>query len=162
MKLSTIVAIGKNYEIGLVNKLLWHISEDLKNFKRLTNGHHIIMGRKTYESIGFPLPNRTSVVLSKNGFEADDVFTCKDLDEAIKLCQDRGEDEAFIIGGAQIYSDSYLKSDKLYLTRVDFVGEADTYFPEIDMNQWEILEEVCHEASDLAPAWVFQELRRVN
>ena len=162
MTLSMIVAIGNNYEIGLNNQLLWHISEDLKHFKRLTNGHHIIMGRNTFESIGRPLPNRTSIVLSRSGFTHEGVFTCKDLDEAVKLCEANKEEEAFIIGGANVYNDTYAQVSRLYLTRVDFEGEADTFFPSVDMQEWNIKEEVHHEAlPDGTPAWTYQLLERI-
>lgn len=163
MTLSMIVAVGNNYEIGLNNQLLWHISEDLKHFKALTNGHHIIMGRNTFESIGRPLPNRTSIVLSNSGFEYEGVFTCKGLESAVAVCKDNGEEEAFIIGGAKVYKDTYDKVDRLYLSRVDFDGEADTFFPKIDINDWNIEKEVKYEAKeDGTPAWTYQLLERAD
>lgn len=160
MKVSMIVAYGKNYQIGLNNALLWHISEDLKNFKRLTNGHHILMGRKTFESIGFPLPNRTSVVLSKSGFSFDGVHTYGEMKEALEFCKNNGEDEVFIIGGAQVYKLAFPFVDKLYLSEVDYDGEADAYLEKIDFENWEIEEEKTFEQTSkndkLVPAWSFR------
>lgn len=141
MQLCMIVAVGKNGQIGKDNKLLWHIPEDLKMFKELTSGHHIIMGRKTFESIGKPLPNRTSVVLSRNNFKQDGIFTCENIEDAIELCKKRGESKAFIIGGAKLYASTLEKIDILYLTNVDYDGDADTYFPKLNTLEWIVLQE---------------------
>lgn len=140
MILSTFVAIGKNREIGLDNKLLWRISSDLKRFKKLTSGHHMIMGRKTYESIGKPLPNRVSVVISRQkDLDLPGSIVVSSLEEAVEFCKLAGEDEAFIIGGASIYTLGISISDKLYLSVVDYDGAADTFFPEFEMNDYEYL-----------------------
>ncbi|MDR2635983.1 MAG: dihydrofolate reductase [Campylobacteraceae bacterium] len=158
MKLSIIVAVGKAWQIGLDNKLLWHIPEDLKLFKEITVGHHLIMGRKTYESIGRPLPNRTSIVLSKSGFSADGVFTCESLEQAIEFCKDRGEEEAFVVGGGKVYKEALLHADRLYLTTVDYNGKADTFFPPVSFKNWQIIDEKKYEESigkngEQIPSW---------
>ncbi len=163
MKVSMIVAYGKNYQIGLNNALLWHIPEDLKNFKKLTNGHHILMGRKTFDSIGFPLPNRTSVVLSKNGFSHEGVYTYTDIEEALEFCKNNKEDEVFIMGGAQVYKLALPYVDKLYLSEVDYDDDADAFLDKIDFTQWSLNEEVFHEEINnekTIPAWTFKVLTK--
>lgn len=167
MKLSMIVAIGKRGQIGKDNKLLWHIPEDLKNFKNLTLNHHIIMGRKTYESIGKPLPNRTSIVLSHNEFKQDGIFVCKNIDEAIKFCENNNEEEAFIIGGGELYKSTIDIIDRLYLTKVYYNEDADTFFPTLKTSDWLIIEEINHEEiikddGTKIPAWQFCILERLK
>lgn len=161
MKISMIVAYGKNWEIGLDNQMLWHISEDFKNFKKITSGHHILMGRKTFESIGKPLPNRTSIVLSKNGFEYEGVHTFCDVKEAFDFARENAEEELFIIGGANIYKTLFPYVDKMYLSEVDFEGEADAYLNEIDFTYWDLIEQKDYEAiieddKVKSPAWKFK------
>ena len=162
MKISMIVAYGKNWEIGLNNQMLWHISEDFKNFKTITSGHHILMGRKTFESIGKPLPNRTSLVLSNSGFEHEGVHTFNDVQEAFNFARSSGEEELFIIGGANIYETLFPYVDKMYLSEVDFEGEADAYLKEIDFSTWDLQEQKeYHKIKDengklLSPAWKFK------
>ena len=120
--ISIIAAIGKNKELGKDNQLLWHIPGDLPRFKQLTSGHPIIMGRKTFESIGKPLPNRTNIVVSKNSYS---------FVEALKQAQKApGSEEIFIIGGGSIYAQSIDLADRLYLTVIDASAEADTFFPD--------------------------------
>lgn len=145
---SIIVAIGKNNEIGKKNKLLWHISEDLKKFKEITSGKTVIMGRKTYESIGKPLPNRHNIVLSKNlkMFSNNCNKKLEIYDDFSKIVEKykNSAEEVFIIGGAQIYKKALeLKIiEKLYISHIEFSdNEADVYFPEIDYNVWEKVEE---------------------
>jgi dihydrofolate reductase len=138
MKLSLIVAVAQNNVIGHNNQLIWHLPNDLKQFKRLTTGHCIIMGRKTFDSIGKPLPNRTSIIISRNpDFQIDNCLTVSSLNEAIKKAKELGETEAFIIGGAEIYRLSLSLVDKIYLTEVHHTFEGDTFFPEIDKNSWQ-------------------------
>lgn len=139
MIVSIIVACGKNRELGLGNKLLWSLPEELKNFKNFTCGHYIIMGRKTFESIGRPLPKRTNVVITRNkDWDAEGVTVARSVEEAIKIAEEGGETEAFICGGGQIYKEVIENdlADKLYLTNVDWEGEADTFLPGIDMSKW--------------------------
>jgi len=161
MKISMIVAFGKNWEIGLNNQMLWHISEDFKNFKAITSGHHILMGRKTFESIGKPLPNRTSLVLSNSGFNHEGVYTFDNIQKAFDFARENGEEELFIIGGANIYKTLFDYVDKMYLTEVDFEGEADAFLDEIDFSSWELIEQKEYEAimedeKVKTPAWKFK------
>jgi len=161
MKISMIVAYGKNWEIGLDNQMLWHISEDFKNFKTITSGHHILMGRKTFESIGKPLPNRTSIVLSNSGFSHDGVHTFTDIQNSINFAREAGEEELFIIGGANIYESLFPYVDKMYLSEVDFDGKADAFLKEIDFSTWDLTEEKNYDAIVVdekvqSPAWKFK------
>lgn len=138
--LSIIVAISSNRVIGCENRLLWHISEDLKRFKSLTSGHTVIMGRKTYESIGRSLPNRRNIVISRNvdlAYEACEVVSS--LEEAMKATS--AEDEVFVIGGGEIYRLAMDKASRIYLTIVNKEYEGDTFFPEIDTSKWEKVSE---------------------
>jgi len=164
MKVSMIVAYGKNYQIGKDNSLLWHIPEDLKNFKKFTNGHHILMGRKTFDSIGFPLPNRTSVVLSKNNFSHEGVHTFEEIQDALEFCKKSGDEELFIMGGAQVYKLAFPYVDRLYLSEVDYDGEADAFLEEIDFSNWdleqeEMFEEINNDDKNI-PAWTFKILNK--
>ena len=162
MKISMIVAYGKNWEIGLDNQMLWHISEDFKNFKTITSGHHILMGRKTFESIGKPLPNRTSLVLTRGDFSAEGVHTFNNVQEAFDLARKSGEEELFIIGGANIYESLFPYVDKMYLSEVDFDGKADAFLKEIDFSTWDLTEEksydvILNEQGDVkSPSWKFK------
>ena len=135
--LSLIVAVAQNGVIGDRNALLWHISEDLKHFKALTSGHPVVMGRKTYESLGRPLPNRTNVVISRQELEIPGCRVVHSLDEALALFP--GDEEVFIIGGAQIYAEALTRADRFYLTRVFHDYEGDTRFPEWDEAQWRLV-----------------------
>ena len=161
MKISMIVAYGKNWEIGLNNEMLWHISEDFKNFKTITSGHHILMGRKTFESIGKPLPNRTSIVLSNTGFKHEGVHTFNDIQEAFNFARESAEEELFIIGGANIYETLFPYVDKMYLSEVDFEGVADAFLKPIDFSIWDLAEEKSYDAiiehgKTKSPAWKFK------
>ena len=156
-----IVAYGKNWEIGLNNEMLWHISEDFKNFKTITSGHHILMGRKTFESIGKPLPNRTSLVLSNSGFENEGVHTFSDVQEAFNFARESAEEELFIIGGANIYETLFPYVDKMYLSEVDFEGVADAFLKPIDFSTWDLLEEksydeILEHGKIKSPSWKFK------
>ncbi|WP_121627297.1 dihydrofolate reductase [Poseidonibacter antarcticus] len=162
MKISMIVAYGKNWEIGLNNQMLWHISEDFKNFKTITSGHHILMGRKTFESIGKPLPNRTSIVLSKKGFSQDGVHSFSDVQDAFNFARKNAEEELFIIGGANIYETLFPYVDKMYLSEVDFKGKADAFLKPIDFSTWDLCEQKDYEeilsedGKVKSPAWKFK------
>ena len=160
MIISMIVAYGKNWEIGLNNQMLWHISEDFKNFKTITSGHHILMGRKTFESIGKPLPNRTSLVLTRGDFKHEGVHSFNDVHEAFNFARENGEEELFIIGGANIYETLFDYVDKMYLSEVDYEGKADAYLKEIDFSTWDLAKEKDYEAildndERISPAWKF-------
>lgn len=141
MKVALIAAFAQNLVVGINNSLPWHLPEDLKYFKRTTSGKAIIMGRKTYESIGRPLPNRTNIVVSRNAtFSAEGVVVVASLEAAIKHAEDvntiNGVDEVMIIGGAAIYEASLPLADRLYLTHVHANVEGDAYFPNVDFSQW--------------------------
>lgn len=129
--ISAIAAIGQNRELGKNNQLLWRIPEDLKRFRAITAGHPIIMGRKTYESIGHPLPNRTNIIITRNqDFKAEGCVVVGSVEEAIAKAKELDQQEIFIIGGGEIYKQAMPMIDKLYLTVVKGSKEADTYFPE--------------------------------
>jgi len=139
MEISIIAAVAENNTIGNNNSLIWHLKEDMKYFKEKTSGHHIIMGRKTFESIGGgkPLPNRTSIVITHDkNYERDGIIVCHTLDDAIEKCVE--EKEVFIIGGGQIYKEAINVCDKLYITKIHKHFEGDVKFPEIDENIWKI------------------------
>lgn len=143
-----VVAMGEKNEIGSDNQLLWHLPKDLKHFKDLTSGHPIIMGRKTYESIGKPLPNRTNIVVSrqKDWFE-EGILIVGSIKEAVKFAK-KIDEEVFIIGGGNIYEQTMEVTDRLEVTLVKADLQADTYFPKIDPKIWKKVEEVCHEKDE--------------
>ncbi|MFA5933523.1 MAG: dihydrofolate reductase [Microgenomates group bacterium] len=130
-KISIICCIGKNRGIGKDNQLLWHIPEDLQHFKQITEGHPVIMGRKTFESIGRPLPNRLNIILTHNPLTGQPgVVFAFSLEEALKMAAENEKEEIFIIGGGQVYQEAISLADKLYLTVVEDSPEADTFFPD--------------------------------
>lgn len=133
--ISIIVAIARNGVIGGDNSLLWHISEDLQRFKRITTGHPVVMGRKTFESLGRPLPKRTNVVITRQkDYHAEGCTVVHSLDEALKLFPP--QEEVFIIGGGEIYRQALPIADRLYITHVGHDYRGDTHFPDIDPAQW--------------------------
>ncbi|MBA4850980.1 dihydrofolate reductase [Emticicia sp. BO119] len=137
--ITIIVAVAENGAIGKDNRLLWRLSDDLKQFKALTSGHAIIMGRKTFESIGKPLPNRTNIVITRHGKVSDDesVITANSIKRAIEMAKEvKGEDEIFIIGGGNIYEQSLSITDKIILTEVKVNIEGDTFFPKLNEEDW--------------------------
>lgn len=146
--LSIIVAVAQNGAIGRNNELLWHISEDLKYFKSTTTGHPVIMGRKTYESIGRPLPGRRNIVLTRGAIEIPPIKNpqttsmevVNSLDEIYRIAQ--GDEEFFVMGGGMLYNETFGKADFLYLTRIYAEAEnADTFFPQVDEREWEVVRE---------------------
>ena len=152
MNLSILVAVAENGVIGREGQLPWHLSSDLRRFKRLTMGHAILMGRKTWESIGRPLPGRTSIVISRQtDYQPghDGVLVATNLDEALAQARrlDAEADEAFIIGGAGIYEMCLPRADRLLVTRVHAQIEGDVHFPQFDWNAWQLIEET-HQAAD--------------
>lgn len=129
--ISIIAAIGRNRELGKNNKLLWNIPEDMKHFRDLTSGHAVIMGRKTFESIGRPLPNRTNIVITREtDYRAPGCTVVHSLEQSLEKAKETEKEEIFVIGGGQIYEIAMPYVDKLYLTIVDADFEADAYFPE--------------------------------
>jgi dihydrofolate reductase len=135
-KLSVIVAIAKDGVIGVNNTLPWHLPEDLKRFRALTMGHHIIMGRKTYDSLGRLLPGRTTVIVTRNrDYQMEGALIANSLKQAIALCHH--DDEVFLIGGAELYQAGLDLADKLYITEIDLAVAGDAHFPPLDMEQWQ-------------------------
>lgn len=129
MKVSLILAVSENGVIGRDNRLPWHLSADLRRFRQLTMGHHILMGRRTWESIGKPLPGRTSVVLTRGSFEAPaGVLVAPSLDQALDLARAAGETEAFVLGGSAVFEAALPRTDRVYLTRVLAAVEGDVRF----------------------------------
>ncbi len=159
MKISIIVAVAEDNVIGGKRKLLWHISNDLKRFKSITMGHHLLMGRSTYESIGRALPGRTSLVLSNDkDFKAEGCFTFQSFEEAVEFAKQRKEEELMIVGGGQIYRLALPIATRIYMTKVFRKYEGDVTFPEINEGEWkEILKEP-HLESD--PPFEFRILER--
>jgi len=133
--ITIIAAIAKNNALGKDNKLIWHIPADLKRFKKVTLNHHVIMGRKTYESLGKPLPNRTNIIITRNAnFKAEGCVVVNSLQDAIAVAKE--DKSPYILGGAEIYKQAILIADKLDLTFVHHNFEADAFFPEIDKTIW--------------------------
>ncbi len=146
--ITLIVAMGKNREIGKENQLLWHLPKDLKRFKELTSGYPIIMGRKTYESIGKPLPNRTNIVISrKNDWFEEGILIVGSIKEAVKFAK-KIDEEVFIIGGGNIYEQTIDLADKLEVTLVDAELGADTFFPKINEKVWQKTNEEYHQKDE--------------
>jgi dihydrofolate reductase len=148
LNLCMIAAIGNNFELGKNNQLLCHLPADLKRFKEITSGYPVIMGDRTWESLPIkPLPNRRNIVITKeknaNYQHCEIVHTIEDAVALVK-----NEDKAFIIGGATIYKLFINKIETLYLTRIDADFEADVFFPNVDFNQWNMLEEVVYEKDE--------------
>ncbi|MCY9737498.1 dihydrofolate reductase [Paenibacillus alvei] len=131
MNISIIVAMDENGGIGKDNKLPWHLPEDLKRFKQITTGHAVAMGRKTFESIGKPLPNRTNIVLTRdNEFKAEGCFIAHTIEDAIRIAKSSGAQELFCIGGANVYDQFLSIADYIYVTQVVGTFDVDTYFIE--------------------------------
>jgi len=156
MKIVLIAAFAQNRVVGINNTLPWHLPEDLKYFKRTTSGKAIIMGRKTYDSIGRPLPNRTNIVISRNSdFQAEGVRVVASLEAAIELAKEvnfiNDVQEVMIIGGASIYEAALPIADRLYLTHVHAEIEGDAYFPEVNFKQWVEVSREDYQASDKNP-----------
>jgi dihydrofolate reductase len=139
--------MDENRGIGKGNHLPWRLSTDLKRFRELTMGHHILVGRKTFQSIGKPLPGRETIILTRNeDFRPEGCLIAHSLEDGIRLAQERGESELFICGGAEIYAQSLRAADRMYLTLVHAVVEADTFFPEWESDEWTEEEVSRHEA----------------
>jgi dihydrofolate reductase len=135
--INIIAAMGKNRVIGKDNKLPWHISDDLKNFKKLTSGNVVVMGRKTFESIGKPLPNRVNIVISSSMPETEGIIVCHDIPSALEKARSYNK-EIFIIGGATIYQQTIPWANRMYLSYVKGDYDGDAFFPEYDESKWKI------------------------
>jgi dihydrofolate reductase len=160
--ISLIAAIGKNRELGLGNAMLWHIKEDFKHFKETTMGHTLLMGRKTFESIGRPLPGRHTLILTRDrSFKREGTHTVHSFEEALKWCEERGEEHLFIAGGGEIYKQALERNleDQLILSYVDFEGEADTFFPEFNESEYDLIHKSMFAAGEKSPAWELRVLK---
>ncbi len=145
--ITIIAAAGKNNELGKDNDLVWHLPDDFKRFKKLTTDHHIIMGRKTFESFPKPLPNRVHVVITRNkDYNPEGAIIVHSMSEALEIA--KNDEQPFIIGGGEIYKLGLEVSDKIELTRVHENFEADTFFPEIPIENWELIQEVLYEKNE--------------
>ena len=139
MIVSAIVATAKDRVIGKDNNIPWYLPADLKYFKKTTLNHHIIMGRKTFQSIGRPLPKRTNIVITRNPFfVASNCIITDSLENALEMAANNGEEEVFIIGGSQIYELAWKHLDRIYLTEVALETEGDTYFPKLEEQEWKL------------------------
>lgn len=146
MCITIVVAISSNYAIGKNNQLLWHLPKDLKHFKDVTSGHTVIMGRKTFDSVGKPLPRRRNIVITRQEIKIEGCEVVNSLEAAIDLC--KNEDEVMIVGGAEIYKQAMHITNRIYLTIVHHTFEADTFFPEIDYKEWKETAREDHEADE--------------
>ena len=150
MRILLIAAVAKNGVIGKENDLVWKIPTDFKRFKTLTSNHYILMGRKTFESLGKPLPNRTHLVITRNPDyqvpEGHHVF--KSVEDAFIYCNKLGIDKLYVIGGGEIYKQTMPLADELVITEVEAEPDGDTYFPEIDPNIWKVVSKENHPADE--------------
>jgi dihydrofolate reductase len=149
MRKSMIVAMDLNNGIGYQNRLPWRLPADMRMLKQTTMGHHLIMGRKTYESIGKPLPGRISIVVTRNpSYVAEGCLVTNSVSAALALAESRGEDEAFIFGGNQIFKEGFPYTDRIYLTQIQVKFEVDTYFPHFDLSLWKETHAEIHPANE--------------
>lgn len=171
MIISLIVAMDLSGGIGKKGALPWRLSADLKRFKALTMGHYMIMGRKTYDSIGRPLPGRTTLVITRNpqyqpvagDNPAPDLIVSFSLDEALATARFSGESEVFVIGGGEIFELALPKAERIYLTRVQARLDCDTFFPELNLADWRLLAESFHPADEKNEyATIYQLLSRTR
>lgn len=150
MRLSIIAAMSANRVIGMNNDLPWRMPADWKHFKSLTMGHHLIMGRKTFESIDQPLPGRTTVVVTRQtGYAKEGVLVARSIDQALQMAA--GDDEVFVAGGAQIYQQMLPRADRMYLTSIHEEFEGDTDFPEFEESDWQLISEENQEPDEKNP-----------
>jgi dihydrofolate reductase len=150
MRVSLIAALSTNNVIGRGNGLPWRQSTDLKRLKTLTMGHHYIQGRKTYDTVGRPLPGRVNVVITRQtDFAPEGIVVVHTLEDALRVAEEAGDPEPFIAGGAQIFEQALHRADRMYLTRIHAEVEGDTFFPEFDdVSEWQLIDAEHHEADD--------------
>lgn len=157
MKTSLIVAMAENQTIGIDNSLPWHLPNDLQYFKKVTMAKPIIMGRKTYESIGRPLPGRTNIIITRQeGYSAEGIVVVNSLQQALDKAEDisfvAGHEEVMIIGGAEIYQQALQQADRLYITHVHAEIKGDAFFPEVNWNDWQEFQREDHQADPVGEA----------
>jgi|TARA_B110000211_G_scaffold104674_2_gene121806 dihydrofolate reductase len=157
MKCALIVAMAENQTIGIDNTLPWHLPNDLKYFKQVTMAKPIIMGRKTYESIGRPLPGRTNIVITRQSdYQAEGIVVVNSLQQALdkaeSISADAGHDEVMVIGGAEIYQQALLQADRLYITHVYADVKGDAFFPSVNWNDWQEAQREDHKADPVGEA----------
>lgn len=145
--ISLIAAMGNNRVIGLNNDMPWHLPKDLAHFKKITTGHTIVMGRKTYESIGRPLPNRKNIILTRQASLRfpEEVMTVSSLETVLKWNEENPEEEIFIIGGGNLYKQALPYADRLYITEINEDFDGDTFFPAFDKLEWDVVDETIGE-----------------
>jgi dihydrofolate reductase len=165
LPLSLIAALAENRVIGIDNRMPWHLPGDFKYFKATTLGKPIIMGRKTWDSLGRPLPGRLNLVVSRQpGLQLEGAEVFSSLDAAIVRAEawahEQGVDEVMLIGGAQLYAQALERADRLYLTRVGLSPEGDAWFPEFDASQWQLTSNVGNPATAETPAYNFEVWQR--
>jgi len=152
MRISLIVAMDQNNGIGYQNQMAWHLPAELKRFRSLTMGHHLIMGRKTFESIGKPLPGRTTIVVTRNqAYRSEDCFIAHSITDALDLAKAQGENEVFICGGNVIYQETLGVADRLYLTRIHAKFQTDIFFSEFDVSLWQEISTENHPSDEKNP-----------
>jgi len=149
MTKTIVVAISENHVIGKDNQLLWHMPADLKHFKDITTGHTVIMGRKTYESVGKPLPRRRNIIITRQAITIEGCEVVNSIETALSLCKD--EAEVFIVGGAEIYKQAMSLTDRIYLTIIHKEFEGDSFFPEINASEWKEVFREDHQPDEKNP-----------
>ena len=162
MIINHIVAKANNNAIGKDNQLIWHLSNDLKFFRKVTTGHYLITGRKNYESIGRPLPGRIMIIVTRDtNYTAEGSVVVNSVEAAFDYLKSKQADECFVIGGGQIYTETLDITDKIYLTEVDTTPEADVFYPEFDEADWELLLSETHQKDEKNPLdYTFKLLKR--
>lgn len=150
MEIVLIAAIAKNNAIGKDNKLLWHLPDDFKYFKAQTTGHHIIMGRKTFETFPKPLPNRTHIIITsqKEYVVPENCYVVNSVADALHLCKEHQQQKVYVIGGGQIYEQMMDDATGLEITHVDTTPDADAFFPQIDPEKWQAVSVVAHDRDE--------------
>lgn len=157
MKVSLIVAVAENYVIGKDNDLIWHLPRDMKFFKETTEGHYVIMGRRNFESIPEkyrPLPNRPNVIVTRQqDYTAENCDVVNSIEEGLEIARQNGEEEAFVIGGGQIYRLALEHNliDSMYITHIHKAFDGDTFFPEVDLNMWKEFERIDFQSDEKNP-----------
>lgn len=165
LPLCLIAALADNRVIGLDNQMPWHLPADLKHFKALTLGKPIIMGRKTWDSLGRPLPGRLNLVVSRqNGLQLEGAEVFASLEEAVTRAdawaREQGVDELMLIGGAQLYAQGLEQAQRMYLTRINLSPDGDAWFPEFDAAAWQLASSEAHSATETTPPYVFEGWQR--